>query len=408
MALSTTQKIVAEDTHRYRVIVAGRRWGKTTLAIREMCKVAKDPGKEVWAIYPTYRMARTVIFKRLKKKLMDLQWVKKINETNLEFTLKNGSSICLKGSDNPDSLRGSSLSAVVFDEFAFMDEDIFYTVIRPALADQEGPALFITTPVGKSNWAFDLYNMERDFPHEWKSFTFTTLEGGFVSEKEIEAAREQMSEQQFKQEFEASFVTSSNLVAWAFSRENVVRITDPDLSILHVGLDFNVSPGTAAVHVQRGEIMFQIDELYMMNSHTQEMGEELKRRYPTSKIFVYPDPAGSQRRTSAGGKTDHTILQEMGFIVKSPRSHDPVKDRINSYNARLCSAKGQRRLFIDPKCKHTIESLEKFSFKEGTLTPDKNGWDHSFDAASYCIQYMWPLKKEYEQLPPQRWGHKLA
>lgn len=408
MPLSLTQAIVAKDSHRFRVIVAGRRWGKSTLAIREICKIAKTPDKECWMIYPTYRMARTIIFKRLKKKLMELRWVDKINETNLEFFLKNGSIICLKGADNPDSLRGNSLSAVVFDEFAFMDEDIFYTVIRPALADQEGSALFITTPIGKSNWAFDLYNMERDYPNDWKSFTFTTLEGGFVSEKEIEAAREQMSEQQFKQEFEASFVTASNLIAWAFTRENVASIKDPNLTILHIGMDFNVSPGTAAIYVQVGEIMFQIDELSMMNSHTQEMAEEIRRRYPTSKIFVYPDPAGSARKTSAGGKTDHTILQEMGFIVKSPRSHDPVKDRINSYNARLCSAKGQRRLFIDPKCKYTLESLEKFSFKEGTLTPDKSGYDHLFDSASYCIQYMFPLKKEYEALPPQRWGHKIA
>jgi hypothetical protein len=339
---------------------------------------------------------------------LDLQWVKKINETNLEFSLKNGSTISLKGADNPDSLRGVSLSAAVFDEFAFMDRETWDLVIRPALADQEGPALFITTPIGKSNWAFDLFNMEREYPKSWKSYTFTTLEGGFVSQSEIDAAREEMSEQQFKQEFEASFVTASNLVAWAFSRDNIVTLKDPNLTILHVGMDFNVSPCTAAIYVQVGDGMFQIDELSMMNSHTLEMGEELKRRYPTSKIFVYPDPAGSARKTSAGGKTDHTILQELGFVVKSPRNHDPVKDRINSYNARLCSAKGIRRLFIDPKCKYTLESLEKFCFKEGTQVPDKNGFDHMFDAASYCIQYMFPLKREYEKQPPQRWGHKLA
>jgi phage terminase large subunit len=408
MALSETQQIVANDNHRFRVIVAGRRWGKTTLAIREMCKVAREPNKEVYYIAPTYRMCRTIIFKRLKKKLLDLQWVKKINETNLEFSLKNGSTISLKGADNPDSLRGISLSAAIFDEFAFMDRETWDLVIRPALADQEGPALFITTPIGKSNWAFDLFNMERDYPNTWKSYTFTTLQGGFVSQAEIDAAREEMSEQQFKQEFEASFVTASNLVAWAFSRDNIVTLKDPTLTILHVGMDFNVSPCTAAIYVQVGDGMFQIDELSMMNSHTLEMGEELKRRYPNSKIFVYPDPAGSARKTSAGGKTDHTILQELGFVVKSPRNHDPVKDRINSYNARLCSAKGIRRLFIDPKCKYTLESLEKFCFKEGTQVPDKNGFDHMFDAASYCIQYMFPLKREYEKQPPQRWGHKLA
>jgi phage terminase large subunit len=162
MPLSETQKIVARDPHRFKVVVAGRRWGKTTLAIRSICEVAKDPNKDVYYISPTYRMSRTIIFKRLKQKLMDLRWVKKINETNLEFTLKNGSTIALKGADNPDSLRGISLSAAVFDEFAFMDPDTWNTVIRPALADQQGSALFITTPIGKGNWAFDMFNRSEE------------------------------------------------------------------------------------------------------------------------------------------------------------------------------------------------------------------------------------------------------
>jgi hypothetical protein len=409
MPLSETQKIVAQDRHRFKVVVAGRRWGKTTLAIRSICEVAKEPNKDVYYISPTYRMSRTIIFKRLKQKLMDLRWVKKINETNLEFTLKNGSTIALKGADNPDSLRGISLSAAVFDEFAFMDPDTWATVIRPALADQQGSALFITTPIGKGNWAFDMFNMERDHPNTWKSFRYTTIEGGFVSEEEIEAARSEMSEQQFKQEFEADFVTASNQVAWAFTQDNVRRLDNPNLSILHIGCDFNVSPVTAAIYVQQGQDMYQIDEVNMMNSNTQEMADEIKRRYPTSKLIAYPDPAGRQRKTSAGGNTDFKILEMAGFECKAPFKHDLVRDRINAYNARLCTAKGVRHLFIDPRCKYTLESLEKFCFKPGTQIPDKeSGFDHLFDAASYCIQYMFPIQKPTISLPAQRWLHQLG
>jgi len=154
--------------------------------------------------------------------------------------------------------------------------------------------------------------------------------------------------------------------------------------------------------------MYQIDEIHMLNSHTQELADEILRRYPKSKITIYPDPSGRQRKTSAGGATDFTILESAGFTVKAPFKHDPVRDRINSYNARLCSATGIRRLFIDPKCKYTIESLEKFCFKAGTQVPDKGDFDHMFDAASYCIQYMFPLRKETPDYTPQRWGHKLA
>ena len=409
MPLSATQQIVANDTHRWRVVVAGRRWGKTTLAIREMCRVAKEPNKDVYYISPTYRMSRTIIFKRLKEKLMDLRWVKKINETNLEFTLKNGSTISLKGADNPDSLRGISLSAAVFDEFAFMDSEVFYSVIRPALADQQGSALFITTPIGKGNWAFDLFNMEREHPDQWRSFQFTTLEGGFVSESEVEAARGEMSEQQFRQEFEADFVTASNQVAWAFSQDNVRKLDNPDLSLLHIGMDFNVTPCVAAVYVQAGQSMYQIDEISMMNSNTQEVADEIKSRYPRSRIICYPDPAGRQRKTSAGGNTDFKILEMAGFTTKAPLRHDAVRDRINAYNARLCSAQGIRHLFIDPRCKYTLESLEKFCFKAGTQVPDKDsGFDHLFDAASYCIQYLFPITKPQAPIPTQMWSHKIG
>ena len=409
MPLSATQQLVANDSHRWRVVVAGRRWGKTTLAIREMCKIAREPNKDVYYISPTYRMSRTIIFKRLKEKLMDLRWVKKINETNLEFTLKNGSTISLKGADNPDSLRGISLSAAVFDEFAFMDSEVFYSVIRPALADQQGSALFITTPIGKGNWAFDLFNMEREHPDQWRSFQFTTLEGGFVSESEVEAARAEMSEQQFRQEFEADFVTASNQVAWAFSQDNVKKLDSPDLSMLHIGMDFNVSPVTAAIYVQAGQDMYQIDEISMMNSNTQEVADEIKSRYPRSKIICYPDPSGRQRKTSAGGNTDFKILEMAGFTTKAPLRHDAVRDRINAYNARLCSAQGIRHLFIDPRCKYTLESLEKFCFKAGTQIPDKDsGFDHMFDSASYCIQYMFPITKPQAPIPTQMWSHRIG
>jgi len=290
-----------------------------------------------------------------------------------------------------------------------MDPDTWNTVIRPALADQQGSALFITTPIGKGNWAFDLFNMERDHPESWKSFKYTTLEGGFVSEEEIAAARSEMSEQQFKQEFEADFVTASNQVAWAFTNDNVRRLENPDLTTLHIGMDFNVSPVTAAIYVQRGQDMFQIDEVNMMNSNTQELADEIKSRYPRSKLIAYPDPAGRQRKTSAGGNTDFKILEMAGFVCKAPFKHDLVKDRINAYNARLCSAEGVRRLFIDPRCKYTLESLEKFCFKQGTQIPDKDsGFDHLFDAASYCIQYMFPITKPTAPLPERRWAHKIG
>jgi hypothetical protein len=171
-------------------------------------------------------------------------------------------------------------------------------------------------------------------------------------------------------------------------------------------MDFNVSPATAAICVREHDTLYQIDEIQMYSANTFEMCDEITHRYPKSKIFVYPDPSGSARKTSSN-QTDHTILSNAGFLVKAPRKHDPVRDRINAINARFCSATGENHLYIAKQNKYTIESLEKYTYKEGTQVPDKNGYDHMFDALSYCVAYLFPIRKnQQQQLPPQRWGTK--
>lgn len=371
-----------------------------------MCKYAKDPEQEVWYIAPSYRMAKNIVWKKLKKKLKELRWVKKINETDLSITLINNTTISLKGADNPDSLRGISLRAAILDEFVFMDQDIWYEVIRPALADKEGDALFISTPCGKGNWGYELYCQETDNPKQWKSFHYTTLEGGYVSEEEIENARKDLDERTFNQEFLGSFETYGNIVAYSFSRDKHIKTMLKNTNELHIGMDFNNSPITAAVAIKVGDHLHQIDEIYMNDSNTYELAEEIKNRYPKHNITVYPDPAGRQRKTSANGQTDFTILSNAGFKVKAPSSHDAVRDRINATNSRFHS----ENLSIDPKCKHTIESLEKFAYKEGTQIPNKNqGYDHMFDALSYMVAYLYPIKRIMEKnVAPQRFGHRIA
>jgi phage terminase large subunit len=424
MKLTKTQKRVARSNHRFKVVIAGRRWGKTYLAIREMCYRARYPGREIFYITSSYRAAKMIVWKPLKKRLLDLNWVKKINESELSITLKNDSVIALKGAENPDSLRGPSLSYVVIDEVADVDQNLWTEVLRPALSDQQGGALFIGTPKGKDNWSYDLYCRETFDPQTWKSFQFTTLEGGLVPVEEIEQARHDMTERQFNQEFNATFETYQNQVAWEFDRDDHVVSFESLIAEfgdnnkipkhlpthrLHVGMDFNVSPATAVIMTEFAGITYAFDEIMVYSSNTNEVADEIKRRYPNSEVVVYPDPSGNQRRSSANGQTDHIILKNAGFQVKAPRKHDPVRDRINATNARLRSADGSKRLYISPECKNTIESLEKYSFKEGTQIPEKNGWDHMFDALSYAIAYMYPIRirKSTEDRTPNRWGHAI-
>ena len=410
MKLSDPQTLIANDPHRFKVVIAGRRFGKTFLSIRQLCYHARIPNKEIFYITSSYRSAKMIVWKPLKRRLLDLRWAAKVNESELSITLKNGSTISLKGAENPDSLRGPSLSYCVIDEMAEVDPELWYEVIRPALADQQGGAMFIGTPKGKGNWSYDLFCQEEHL-NDWKSWQFKTIDGGWVTEEEIAAARQELDARTYRQEFEASFETFEGVVAYNWSREhNIKSLIDPDVRTLHIGMDFNTSPCTAAIYVQQGKEMYQIDEIHMLNSNTTEVAQEISRRYPKSKIICYPDSAGAQRKTSANGATDFTILRNAGFEVKALRSHNLIRDRINSFNARLCSTDGIRHLFIDAKCKYTIESLEKYCYKEGTQIPDKGKWDHMFDAASYCIDYMFPIKRDVDpnNIQPQRWGHTLA
>ena len=152
-----------------------------------------------------------------------------------------------------------------------------------------------------------------------------------------------------------------------------------------------------------------IDEIEIYTSNTDELAKEILHRYPTQKIWAFPDPSGARSQTSSAGKSDHVILANAGFLVKAPRRHDPVKDRINAFNARCKTADGNIHFYVDPKCKRTIECLEKHSYKTGTSIPDKDsGYDHLFDAVSYAVAYLFPIKKPAPIQKAQSWGHKVS
>jgi len=410
MALRWAQQEIVDDKNRFKVVVAGRRFGKTHLAIRELCKHARHPDKVVWYVAPTYRQAKLIAWQKLKAKLLKLRWVAKINESELQIILKNNSVIALKGADNADSLRGVGLDYLVLDEFAEMQKEAWSEVLRPTLADRQGGALFIGTPKGFSNWAHDMYLME-ETSDSWKSFQYTTIDGGNVPLEEIESARADLDERSFRQEFLATFEEYAGRVYYAFDRKLNVTPYEGDVPhTIYLGCDFNIDPMSAVLFARKGDVLHAFDEVRIFGSNTNELVDEVTQRYARARIMAFPDPAGRQRKTSAGGTTDIRILQNAGWIVKAKNSHTPIRDRINAVNARLKNDNGEINLYIDPKCKHTIEGLEKHIYREGTNQPDKSsGLDHMMDALGYCVDGLFPITRDYGDIEqPLRWGHKLG
>ena len=359
--------------------------------------------KNVWYVAPTYKAAKEIAWDMLISTVPEWMILKR-NETELSLKLYNGSVISLKGAEKPDNLRGRSLDFCVLDEFADMRPEAWYEVIRPSLSDRKGSALFIGTPKGRNHF-YDIWTKGVDTQDEWAAYQYTTLDGGNVDADEIEQAQRDLDERTFKQEYLANFVNYSGIIYYNFDRsDSVAQFGVAHNATLHIGCDFNIDPMSAVVSVRDGDTLRIIDEIVIYGSNTDELVDEIKTRYPNRRIIVYPDPASRQRKTSSGGRTDLSILQNAGFAVKVRNSHTAIRDRINSVNARLMSADGERHLFIDPKCKQVIKSLERQTYKEGTSQPDKDsGYDHMNDALGYLVDYLYPIKRQYEVTQPTRW-----
>ena len=409
MPLSEVQKEVSDDVNRFKVVVAGRRWGKSFLAMHEIAKHARFPNSNIFAVFPSYRQAKQIIWDDLKEKFIRCRWAKKINESDLCITLINGSKIYLRSADNPDSLRGVSMDYLIMDEAAMIDQKMWTEVCRPALSDKQGNGLFITTPKGKGSWIYELWQGAHA-QDNWRAFQYTTLEGGNVAPEEIESARNELDEKSFRQEYEASFEQYSGSIYYNWDSSVHIRKQDKEFNkneILHVAMDFNVSPLVAAISRVNGNEISVIDEISMDGSNTFEMAEELLNRYPNNRIWVYPDASGQARKTSSN-TSDHHILRNSGFTLKVKNINPPVKDRIAAVNASLKATDGTVKLSVDPKCRNLIKCISSQVYREGTQVPDKSGnLDHMNDALGYLVHWINPIRRPQPEIGKgaQLFGH---
>jgi hypothetical protein len=421
---------------RFRVLVAGRRFGKTYLALTELIRAAWGPGRKVWYVGPTYRQAKRVAWKALKQ-MTRPYWAAIPNESDLTIELISGGTISLRGADNYDALRGDGLDFIVLDEYASMAPEAWTEVLRPALADKLGQALFIGTPRGHNHF-FDLYEAAQNQPL-WATFVFTTEEGLNVPREELESAAHEMDERTYRQEFQARFENlGTGKAYYAFDRTHNVRplLYNPGLPLFW-SLDFNMDPLCSVLGQVRDGRVYIFEELILPNSNTLAACEEFLNRTtawtmapdifdplsppesistqeeilaqlqpPPLEVHVYGDASGEQRKTSAS-RTDWQIVKNFfgryadryhpSFRVLS--SNPPVKDRVNCVNAMLCNQAGQRRLWIDPKVEQLIKDLEQVSWKtdpHGNQLAQLDKSDpkrtHASDALGYMIVREFPMR----------------
>lgn len=398
--LHEKQMEVFKSPHRFKVVVAGRRWGKTQLAKTLLSKYARIKNRLVWYVAPSYRMAKQIMWPELLAAL-PAKWIYKINETTLTITLINKTRIELKGADNPDSLRGVGVHYLVMDEVQDIDPQAWKKVLRPTLASTGGHALFIGTPKSY-NFLYELYivgqkeeNIERG---RWRSWQFPTMTSPFIPPEEIQAAMDDMDEKSFNQEFNASFETMSGRVYHAFDRKVHTGKYEfnPALPIW-IGQDFNIDPMSSVImQPQDDGSVWVVDEICLDSSNVDEVCDEIEKRYwrYLNQIIFFPDPAGTQRQ-HARGETNLDILRERGFKrILHRKKHPPVADRVNAVNRMFKTASGGSRFFVNEKCTKTIESLEQTVYKEKSSEVDKKAsMEHMADALGYCIEHQFPIRK---------------
>ena len=221
--LHDKQREVFDDKTRFRIVAAGRRFGKSRLAAwLLLIEGLQSKSKDIFYVAPTYQQARDIMWGVLKELGQDV--ITSAHENTSVLTLVNGRKIYLKGADRPDTLRGVGLAFCVIDEYADIKPNVWEQILRPALADVQGGALFIGTPKGRNHF-YELFKFaEAEEDKDWKAFHYSSYNNPLIPASEIEAAKNSMSSFAFRQEFLASFEAASRDIF----KEDWIQIDDEE------------------------------------------------------------------------------------------------------------------------------------------------------------------------------------
>jgi len=228
------QQKVWDSEARFKVVAAGRRTGKSRLAAYLLIFYGLQvKSGHVFYVAPTQGQARDIMWQNLLE--VGHPVIKSSHINNLQITLINGATISLKGADRPETMRGVSLKYLVMDEYADMKPEVWEQILRPALADQKGGALFIGTPMGRNHF-YDLYTYATvGDDHTYQGWHFTSYDNPMIDPEEIDVAKKSMSSYAFRQEFMASFEAMGSDI---FKEEWIkVSSDEPDIGNYYIAID---------------------------------------------------------------------------------------------------------------------------------------------------------------------------
>lgn len=392
---------------RFPVVPAGRRSGKTERFKRFIAKQAMtNPGEMYFAAAPTHDQAKKIFWDDLKLFTFAAAHARPPSESNRIIYLPNGSEIHVIGLDKPQRIEGIPWTGGGIDEIADIKSEAWQANILPALntvnptrPDYRAWCWLLGVPDGLNHY-YDLAEYARTSNDpEWALFHWKSAD--ILPPDVIESARRQMSQKQFKQEFEASFETASGRIYEDYSDDNHTdRVLQPHEQIIWAH-DQNYTPLSSAVAVRDGDNVYFVDEIILESAVSKQSALEFVEKFKEHKnksVLIYGDPAGR-----AGEKhkqeSDYTAIEEVlrlngwKYERRVKTKHPAIKDRQNSVRAKIKSAAGDVSLYVNPNtAKWCHKALSTVQLKKGSSfqEDDNNKYQHISTAIGYMIDYEWP------------------
>lgn len=400
------QEEIAEAilTHSRLVVRAGRRFGKSSLALNIVLREALyNPGR-YWIVAPEYRQVKSIYWMDLVREYIPQEIIIKKNDTELYLeimSLVDGktSIIEFKGSDREDKLRGAGLNGVVLDEYAFQKEQVWDKILSPMLAQTDGWAIFITTPNGVANhfkkfWD-DAVRLETEKNSKWKTFHFTSYDNPTIKKENLDAERDRLTEEFFAQEFMADFAKFVGLIYTEFDDKIHVQNFEVDENwTFYRAIDFGATDPASVpfIGVDKNGVIHVYDEIYMSDLQTSQFAELIKQK-SAHRYFVatYADSAGKQNILDLSG---------MG-IFSTPvkkNSGENKNDWLVATIREVHQLLHDRKIIVHPRCKGLIKEFMSYSWRKDrmgeavNIPEDKN--NHLLDALRYfVVSYKGPVEE---------------
>jgi len=357
------QQEVFSDPTRFKIVAAGRRTGKSRLAAWKLILNALQVERgHVFYVAPTQGQARDIMWSTLLE--LGHEVIKNAHINNLQITLINGATISLKGADRPETMRGVSLKYLVMDEYADMKPEVWEQILRPALADQKGGALFIGTPMGRNHF-YDLYMYgEMGDDPTYKSWHFTSYDNELLDPEEIDMAKKSMSSFAFKQEFMASFAAQGSDIF----KEDWVQFDDeePEDGDYYIAIDLAGFIDTSSTSKKNKRLDNTAISVVKVNQDGWWVKEIIYGRWTLDKTAEKIFNAVAKYQPSAVG-IERGIAKQ---AVMSPLS-DLMKQRSRFFRVEELTHGNKNK--ID----RIVWALQG-RFEHGNITLNKGDWNNEF------------------------------